>query len=721
MKISDAKLRHQQQAVALRSRAQELKDAAAGEKAAALGAKQDVARHRDTYVVANATAKGLQTEAAKLRADAAEKLKEAVGGRGLHALENVARGFGRLMAKLTGRRRETTITLRNDPLAKAAGERLLALAAQKDAAAQEQLAVATSAHAQATAALAQLEGHEKTAANHLAMAAKLLGEAKGHDRTAMLAGAAQSAGDTVKAFFDEVKKDFNDIGREIARDVRAEAKVAWGDLKGGLVDLLRTGADALVQAAVAFAEASVEERLGRAVPKKNAPAQAQPADDAARVHKDVEAKVADVEKKKRVFYVDSQGVATTELPSARPPAPSSFQPGRVSFGAASAAPVQLPNIDAPLKGDKKASESLVALRWAAEAAGIDWSAMGAGPLKAALASHSGGLHIKNGASPFEVKARLMERLELPAGTGRANVQALDLGVVREEFAKRTAVGLDRLAPRAELERQLRDLGLDGGAASSLIAMTALVRSSQDVAAAKDELKKDLKDAAKLASFQAKAKALDASKKAMLDVIRSSPAGDRRIRALDTVDAVEVAHGKPGATTKLGFAVESLTQGRLAEVFQKALGLDDAAFAAARDAALRASEWTTLGEMTAPSSTLAFPGPLDDAGRSRVATLPAEGTRLAKELGLLDGDALAALEQHLTYKTDTGSGAQLLGLVRMLSSLSQRRDFRTKEQLSADEVHAELMKNAQPPHAKIDARLVSALQPVLADVLKALRV
>jgi hypothetical protein len=716
MKIGDIKVRHQQKAVELRSEAQELKDAAGGEKASALQAKGQATVHNDAYVKANAASRELSNEAAQLRSEAAAKLKEAVGGRGLHALENVARGFGKLMAKLTGQRLETTVSLKQDPDAKAAADKLLALADVKDAAAAAQRDVALKAHAQATAALAKMEGHERTAANHMALAGKLLGEAKGHDRTASFAGAAQQAGETVKSFFDDVKKDFADIGREVAAQVKADVKSglqsAWGELKGALVDILRTGADALLKAALGSKE------------------------DPAPVKKDVEVKAKDVEAK-RVFYVDSKGVATTSLPPIAKPVEKpvvekpvvekpvvekkpSFEPGKVSFGGAKEqTKVALPNIDAPPKGEKKASESLVALRWAAEAAGISWEGKGTGELKTQLSSTKGGLHTKNGASPFEVKARLMERLGLPTGKDRANVHTLDLAVVREEMARRTSLGLDRLAPKADLDKSLAALGLEPTSSARTIAMTSLVKSTQDMAAAKDALKGDVDNASKRAAFDASAKSLDAAKSAMLDTIRTA-GGDKHVLALDSVDAVEVAHGKMGATTKLGFAVESLTQGKVGATLQKALNLDDAGFAKARDAALRASEWTTLGEMTTTSSVLAFPGPPDGAGRALITQLPAQSAQLAKELGLVDGDAHRALADHLTYTGKESGGAQLLGIARMLSSLATRRDFRTKEQLSQDDIHNELMKNARPPDPKVDARLVSLLQPVLGEALAALR-
>jgi hypothetical protein len=778
MKIT-SKQSHQQKAVELRSRAQELKDAAGGEKAAAVTVKKEAALHTDTYEKARLAEKELLNEAAALRAAAAAKLKEAVGGRGLHALENVARGFGRMMAALSGRRVETTISLKEDPAAKAAAERLSQLAAAREEEAAAKHATAMNAHAQATAALAKMEGHERTAANHMAMAGKLLAEAGGHDRAAAFAGAAADAGEAVKGIFREVvgeaKASLDDVGRKLAAGLKEElrqgADGAWQDLRGALKGLLRAGADALLKAA-----ASLD--------PKRAPAP----EEAASAKADVAQKAADVAEKARVFTVDSKGVVyppgeqgpqagqhrgeATRMrvagqssrvdfaanvtsaahdvakalgkfddvmkrieykPAASDGGPGEdvgaprFAAGRVSFGGgegATLAPLTGPAIDAPPKGEKKLSESLQAARWAAEAVGMDWVGKSSGELKRALEAPGAPnpLGLKRSSSPFEVKAALMARLGLPLGKNRDNVHKLELATVREEFARRDSLGLPRLSPRAELEAQLASAGLAKTATARDIAMFATVKGAWQLKDAKDELKQALGDAKLNQAFFHKASALDGAKKGMLAALTTTTsAEERRVLALDATDALEVAHGKPAATTKLIHTAETLTRSRpFNDLVKEALGFaDEASYGAALDHALRAAEWTTLGELQAPSAVLAWPGPLSDADkRDVIAPLTERGARLAEELKLLSGDGLAALRDHQRFSGQETAGAQLLGLLRQVSSLSERRDFRSKELLDAEQIAAELKKSAE--RGQLNPALVEGIGPVLAGLLPALR-
>ena len=256
------------------------------------------------------------------------------------------------------------------------------------------------------------------------------------------------------------------------------------------------------------------------------------------------------------------------------------------------------------------------------------------------------------------------------------------------------------------------------------AMDGVVTASWALADAVKALKAAPDNEGARAAFSTCAAALDAAKARMLAVGASEP--DKRVLFLDTTDAVEVGHGKPAATTKLAFAVQKLTGDHaFARALKGALKLDEAGYARAVDAALRASEWTTLGELAAPSAVLAFPGPPDGAGRAVIVGLPAENARLARALGLLAGEPADALEQHLRYTGKESAGAQILGVIRMLSSLVEKRDFRTQERLGVADVQAALLQNARAalsgaPEPKVDAALVSALQPALAHAIDVLR-
>jgi hypothetical protein len=308
------------------------------------------------------------------------------------------------------------------------------------------------------------------------------------------------------------------------------------------------------------------------------------------------------------------------------------------------------------------------------------------------------------------KERKAAQSKVEASVGTAGVFALG----------NIAAGLDALA---DFEPGKVSFGGVGGAKREDLTdqMFGVVSASQNLADAVSALKADPSSTAARSRFEEAAKSLDEAQHTMLDAIKRQPAGERRIVTLDTCDAAEVGHGKPAATTKLGYAVETLTKGKFGDALKKALHLDDAGFAKARDIALRASEWTTLGDLTIASKTLAQPSAPSGEERAQIAKLPQASAQLAQELGLVDQQTADALAGHMEFKgRDSSPASQILGAVRMLASLSEPRMFRDKALLSVNDIHDALMQNAKAPQPKIDAALVSMLQPVLSDAVAALR-
>lgn len=510
MKITD---KISTRTAALRTEAQEKKDAAGGEKIAAKEARATAQVHRDAYETVNAAGDSILREARELRAQAAQKVREAVGGRGLHALENVARGLAQLMNKLAGQPLLTTVDLKRDPEATAAAAALEQLAAQKEAQAQQKFQTAAQSWVRATEALTKAEGHEKTAAAHTAAAGKLLARAKvldaGGDVAQTVASYAAFAGEAVMR---ELGSDVN----KLRGGLEESSKKALRGLLGVGVGLLQQTLEAVSNKANGKPVTLRPERANAELRAGFAAAAAQFAADAKSAVADASSnpKVSAAAPSRRVvmqnrLFEAGKPAATTASASpaassagpserlqrmledfeasfpiatngqAAPPSNPSFATlvGRAiieheppehldpfkprplgstaelfaarDFGALGG---KRPAIDTPPPGEKKISESLLAARWAAEAVGVDWSKVkSTGALKDLLAQHHhSSLGIKSSSSPFEVKARIMERLGLPLGKDRAAVRSFDADTLRRHIDERAALGLPRLAHATEV-------------------------------------------------------------------------------------------------------------------------------------------------------------------------------------------------------------------------------------------------------------------------------
>jgi hypothetical protein len=739
----------------LRSQAQEKLDAAGGEKIAAKGARSVSEAEKARYADGMEQRSALLAEAKQLRADAAEKLKGAVGPRGMFGLENVARGFATLMNKLAGKSFVTVESLKADPDATQTAARMEKLAAQKEQQAHGLFETAQKSWVASTAALAKAEGHEKTAAAHAEAAAALMKKAKRTDQLTHMAhtagaaaaaaasstfsSAAGAAAFAAKAGFEALSAAAKDVAKREGKALVEEAKREIGKIGDEAVSRARGDLRGLLQLGVDFLKAAVDAFFdkveGKGEPKapEKAPEKAQSKASRARPKKPA-AEPPSTEKVRETVAKAAPHVPQDAKPKLLE---LGFTPGKVSFDGARAPrePIVLrgPRIDEPPKGEKKISESFLAARWAAEAAGIDWVGKGAGELKKLIETTKGGLKLSHGASPFEAKKRLAERMGLP--TASDAIHAMTIDDVRQMFAQREAVGLPRLTSKVDLHKALDAAGLKRDAGLDELAMFGMAKGQQELASASQALKVDLQSADKKAAFDKAATALDRSKRVMLDVLHAMPAADRHVLALDACDAVEAGHGKPGATTKLGFALEALGKnGAFSSHVKGALGLDDAQWRAALEGAAKASEWISLGELAAPSAVLAYPGPLTDAQRRDViAPLSRAGAFMAGELGLVDAAGLAALEGHMVFTGAEPASAQLLGLSRQLLALSERRDFRTKEQLSKTEILDEIVFNCgwlwktgrdgkeirkDPP--SLNEKLIERFDLVIDEALKSLR-
>jgi hypothetical protein len=160
-------------------------------------------------------------------------------------------------------------------------------------------------------------------------------------------------------------------------------------------------------------------------------------------------------------------------------------------------------------------------------------------------------------------------------------------------------------------------------------------------------------------------------------------------------------------------------------------VDDAGFASIKDSALRASEWTNLGELTTSSAVLAYPGVLSDAQKQEhIAPLAKNGSALAKELGLLDHAGLAALDGHMRFTGKESPAAQLLGWASHMAALTEHKENRAD--LDKDAIVLEMLKNsgvvpftdkdgkAFHKPASVNPALVNTFGPVIDDVIATLR-
>jgi hypothetical protein len=205
-------------------------------------------------------ATSLRNEAQSLREQAKVELQKATGSRGAHAMQSFAAAMGKLFGFAKSHTSVTTEQVKGDVDASKTAQALLAQADAKDAAALDAHGASKAAWTHATALVSTIDGHQKTAANHLAAIATLEGtlakttEHKAHAETALkFANTAQRAIDATASFFSGLAHDVTStVGQEwnaLKADVKQNAATEWqalkADVKQGIHGLFQAGLEAL--------------------------------------------------------------------------------------------------------------------------------------------------------------------------------------------------------------------------------------------------------------------------------------------------------------------------------------------------------------------------------------------------------------------------------------------------------------------------------------------
>lgn len=238
-------------------------------------------------------------------------------------------------------------------------------------------------------------------------------------------------------------------------------------------------------------------------------------------------------------------------------------------------------------------------------------------------------------------------------------------------------------------------------------MAAGVASAKQMSAAYVELQRREKAGVGCsAELDRLADEMDASKRGLLELLRSAPT---LVTARDVARQVAILHKKPAHAREVNEAVRRATApDRHASWSNLGYGNASGLAQLRRDLQL-AAELVTLGELESPTRVINHDGRLSDADRrDHISPINGRAAELVGRAGL--PDVAAAIRGDLSNKL-----AAIFHVIRDYSAMSNPRAWRARDYppdgvLPPDEIRRSVLENAEKKH--LDPKLVGAVLDIV---------